>query len=47
MFKGVKGFYQSDKYFKHNINKIKNILDIDSKIGNVKQEFPEYFNRKR
>ena len=42
----LKGFYQSDKYFKHNINKIKNILDIDSKIGNVKQEFPEYFNRK-
>jgi len=40
------GFYQSDKYFKHNINKIKNILDIDSKIANVKEEFPEYFNRK-
>jgi hypothetical protein len=42
----LKGFYQSDKYFRHNINKIKNILDIDNKIANVKQEFPEYFNRK-
>lgn len=40
------GFYQSDKYFRHNINKIKNILDIDAKIASVKQEFPEYFNRK-
>jgi hypothetical protein len=42
----LQGFYQSDKYFKHNINKIKNMLDIDSKITSVKQEFPEYFNRK-
>ena len=25
----LEGFFQSDKYFKHNINKIKNILDID------------------
>lgn len=40
------GYFQSDKYFKHNINKIKSILDIDSKITSVKQEFPEYFNRK-
>jgi hypothetical protein len=42
----LEGFFQSDKYFKHNINKIKSILDIDNKIISAKQEFPEYFNRK-
>jgi hypothetical protein len=42
----LEGFFQSDKYFKHNINKIKSILDIDNKIVSAKQEFPEYFNRK-
>tara|TARA_B100000795_G_scaffold269969_2_gene261474 strand:- start:7563 stop:8351 length:789 start_codon:yes stop_codon:yes gene_type:complete len=42
----IDGFFQSDKYFKHNINKIKSILDIDKKIINTKEEYPEYFNRK-
>ena len=42
----LKGFFQSDKYFKHNINKIKNYLDIDNKISNIRDEYPEYFNRK-
>ncbi len=42
----LKGFFQSDKYFKHNINKIKNYLDIDNKISNIRNEYPEYFNRK-
>ena len=42
----LQGFFQSDKYFKHNINKIKSMLDIDTKIANIKEEFPEYFNRK-
>ena len=42
----LQGFFQSDKYFKHNINKIKGILDIDKKILDIKNEYPEYFNRK-
>ena len=42
----LQGFFQSDKYFKHNINKIKGILDIDKKILDIKKEYPEYFNRK-
>lgn len=42
----LKGFFQSDKYFKHNINKIKKYLNIDDKISTIRNEYPEYFNRK-
>ena len=36
------GYFQSYKYFKHNINKIKEIIGIDEKINNVLIKYPEY-----
>lgn len=42
----LKGFFQSYKYFDNNINKIKTLLNFDKKISDVKEEYPEYFNRK-
>jgi hypothetical protein len=42
----LNGFFQSDKFFKHNINKIKNIIDLDKQISNIKNEYSEYFKRK-
>jgi hypothetical protein len=40
------GFFQSHKYFDHNIEKIKGILKIREKIAHVKREFPQYFVKK-
>jgi len=42
----LNGYFQSDRYFKHNINKIKNIIGLESQIINVKTENPEYFKKK-
>jgi len=42
----LNGYYQTDRYFKHNIDKIKNIIGLESQIINVKKEYPEYFKKK-
>jgi hypothetical protein len=36
------GYFQSYKFFEHNINKIKDIIGIDDKINNVSLKYPEY-----
>ena len=36
------GYFQSHKYFEHNINKIKEIIGFDEKINNVLTKYPEY-----
>ncbi len=36
------GYFQSYKYFEHNINKIRRIIGIDEKINNVLKKYPEY-----
>lgn len=40
------GFFQSHKYFDHNMDKIKDILNLREKTAEVKNEFPQYFERK-
>ena len=36
------GYFQSYKYFEHNIDKIKKIIRIDEKINDVLLKYPEY-----
>ena len=36
------GYFQSHKYFEHNINKIRRIIGIDEKINNVLTKYPDY-----
>jgi hypothetical protein len=36
------GYFQSHKYFQHNINKIRRIIGIDEKINSVLTKYPEY-----
>ena len=36
------GYFQSHKYFEHNIGKIKEIIGIDAKINEVLLKYPEY-----
>jgi hypothetical protein len=36
------GYFQSYKYFEHNINKIRRIIGIDEKINNVLTKYQEY-----
>jgi hypothetical protein len=38
----LEGYFQSHKYFEHNINKIRRIIGIDEKINNVLIKYPEY-----
>jgi len=38
----LEGYFQSHKYFEHNINKIRRILGIDEKINSVLTKYPEY-----
>ena len=38
----LEGYFQSHKYFEHNINKIKDIIGIDAKINEVLLKYPEY-----
>jgi hypothetical protein len=38
----LKGYFQSHKYFEHNINKIRRIIGIDEHINKVLTEYPEY-----
>lgn len=38
----LEGYFQSPKYFEHNINKIRRILGIDEKINHVLVKYPEY-----
>ena len=38
----LEGYFQSHKYFEHNINKIKEIIGFDKKINNVLTKYPEY-----
>jgi len=38
----LEGYFQSYKYFEHNINKIRRIIGIDEKINNVLIKYPEY-----
>lgn len=41
----IEGFYQSDKYFKHNYDKIIDILKIKEKRNLIKNNYPDdYFN---
>jgi len=42
----LNGYFQTDRYFKHNIDKIKDIIGLESQIINVKNEYPEYFKKK-
>jgi hypothetical protein len=42
----LEGFFQSHKYFDHNIEKIKSMLKMREKIAEVKNEFSQYFERK-
>ena len=36
------GYFQSHKYFEHNINKIRRIIGIDEHINNALTKYPEY-----
>lgn len=36
------GYFQSPKYFEHNINKIRRILGLDEHINKVLTKYPEY-----
>jgi hypothetical protein len=38
----LKGYFQSYKYFEHNINKIRRIIGIDEHINNVLIKYPKY-----
>ena len=38
----LKGYFQSYKYFEHNINKIRRIIGIDEHINKVLTEYPVY-----
>jgi len=38
----LEGYFQSPKYFEHNINKIRRILGIDEKINHTLTKYPEY-----
>jgi hypothetical protein len=38
----LEGYFQSYKYFEHNINKIRRIIGIDEHINNVLTKYPEY-----
>ncbi len=42
----LEGYFQSYKYFEHNISKIRRIIGIDEKINNVLTKYPEYSNNK-
>jgi hypothetical protein len=42
----LEGYFQSHKYFEHNINKIRRILGIDEKINSVLTKYPEYTKEK-
>ena len=42
----LEGYFQSPKYFQHNINKIRRIIGIDEKINNVLTKYPEYTTQK-
>jgi hypothetical protein len=42
----LKGYFQSDKYFKHNLEQIKNILGSKEKQQKVAIEYAKYFHRK-
>ena len=42
----LNGYFQNHKYFEHNINKIKDIIEIDEKINNVLIKYPEYTSNK-
>lgn len=42
----LKGYYQSDKYFKHNYDKILEIMDFDNKQNKIKEEYNYLFKKK-
>jgi hypothetical protein len=42
----LKGYFQSDKYFKHNLQEIKNVLGFKEKQQQVVIEHAKYFQRK-
>lgn len=41
------GYFQSYKYFEHNYKKIKQLLDIENKIADVKNKYADFFKEKR
>lgn len=48
IYKGfnLKGYFQSEKYFKHNYNKILEIMDFNNKQNIVKNKYNKLFNKK-
>ena len=42
----IKGYFQSEKYFKNNYDKILDILNIKKKQEDVKEEYNSLFNKK-
>lgn len=42
----LKGYFQSDKYFKHNYKRIKELLAIDEQSKNIANEYSAYFTKK-
>jgi len=42
----LKGYFQSDKYFKHNFKQIKKIIGIEEQSVSTANEFPRYFEKK-
>lgn len=40
------GYYQTEKYFKHNYEKILDIMDFHTKQAIIKNKYPEYFTKK-
>lgn len=42
----IKGYFQSEKYFKHNYSKILEIIDFHTKQEQVKNKYIDFFKRK-
>lgn len=42
----INGYFQSYKYFEHNFDKICDIMQLDEKIMNVRNEYKHLFNNK-
>lgn len=42
----IKGYFQSEKYFKHNYKKILDLIGFDKKQEDIKEEFKSLFNKK-
>ena len=43
----LEGYFQSYKYFEHNLSKLSDILGLDAKIANVRQKYIQYFTNSK